>query len=160
MSKDKYDSEIEFNRLMARNKHLEKMVRWYKPPEEWENLRDGDTVIIDNSDSLHDGIKGKFLAHDWAISGYVRLVVVFPDGKHCYYLPTQVTKVYEEQKMKTRKEYLSMVMIFFLYVDEQKLFEYQTKQKQITLIHQTEIQLKIINQQKRKKTKNKSKCRG
>ncbi len=100
MSKDKYDLEIEFNRLMARNKHLEKMVSRYKQPEEWENLREGDTVIIDNSDSLHDGLKGKFLAHDWAIAGYVRLVVAFPDGKHCYYLPTQVIKVYEEIEQK------------------------------------------------------------
>jgi hypothetical protein len=100
MSKDKYDSEIEFNRLMARNKHLEKMVRWYKPAEEWEDLKEGDAVIIDNSDSLHDGMRGKFLAHDWAISGYVRLVVAFPDGKHCYYLPTQVVKVYEEEQIE------------------------------------------------------------
>jgi hypothetical protein len=102
MSKDKYDSEIEFNRLMARNKHLEKMVKWYKPAEEWENLKEGDAVIIDNSDSLHDGMRGKFLAHDWAISGYVRLVVAFPDGKHCYYLPTQVIKVYEEEQTEPK----------------------------------------------------------
>lgn len=97
MSQDKYDREIEFNRLMARNKHLEKMIARYKQPEEWENLREGDAVTIDNSDSLHDGQRGKFLAHDWAISGYVRLLVAFPDGKNCYYLPTQVARAYEEQ---------------------------------------------------------------
>lgn len=97
MSKDSYDLDIEFNRLMARNKHLEKMIKWYRPPEEWENLKEGDAVIINNSDSLHDGLRGEFLAHDWAIAGYVRLVVAFPDGKHCYYLPTQVVRVYEEQ---------------------------------------------------------------
>lgn len=90
------DNSIEFNRLMARNKHLEKMVSRYKQPEEWENLTEGDAVIIDNSDSLHDGQRGKFLAHDWAIAGYVRLVVVFPDGQHCYYLPTQVVRAYPE----------------------------------------------------------------
>jgi hypothetical protein len=100
MNKNKYDSEIEFNRLMTRNKHLEKMVSRYKPPEEWENLKEGDAVIIDNRDSLHDGMRGKFLAHDWAIAGYVRLVVAFPDGKHCYYLPTQVVKVYEEEQIE------------------------------------------------------------
>lgn len=99
-NKDKYNSEIEFNRLMERNKHLEKMVKWYKPPEEWENLKEGDTVIIENEDSLHDGMKGNFLAHDWAISGYVRLVVAFPDGKHCYYLPTQVVKVHKEEQIE------------------------------------------------------------
>lgn len=97
MSQDKYDQDIEFNRLMARNKHLEKIISRYKQAEEWENLREGDAVIIDNSDSLHDGQKGKFLAHDWAIAGYVSLLVIFPDGKHGYYLPTQVVRVYDEE---------------------------------------------------------------
>lgn len=98
MSQDKYDREIEFNRLMARNKHLEKIISRYKQVEEWENLREGDAIIIDNSDSLHNGQRGKFLAHDWAIAGYVRLFVAFPDGKNCYYLPTQVVRVYEEKE--------------------------------------------------------------
>lgn len=92
----KSEQSIEFNQLMARNKHLQKMVARYKQAEEWENLQKGDRVVIDNSDSLHDGKHGVFIAHEWFLSGYVQLLVEFPDGKHCNYLPTQVVKVYDE----------------------------------------------------------------
>lgn len=102
---------IEFNRLMARNKHLERMVTRYKQAEEWENLQKGDRVVIDNSDSLHDGKQGIFIAHEWFLSGYVQLFVEFPDGKHCNYLPTQVVKVYDkpiEPKPATTAEPLTV----------------------------------------------------
>lgn len=131
MSQDKYDREIEFNLLMARNKHLEKMVKWYKQPEEWEKLREGDAVRIDNSDSLHDGQRGKFLAHDWAIAGYVRLLVAFPDGKNCYYLPTQVVRVYEEPIAPTPQTTSEPAPVATPILEPQPTSEQQPEEKEI-----------------------------
>lgn len=90
------EEPLEFRLLMARLEHQKRLIARYKQPEEWENLEEGDPVVIDNSDSLHDGQRGSFIAHDWSVSGYVRLIVAFPDGKKCYYLPTQVARVYDE----------------------------------------------------------------
>jgi hypothetical protein len=90
------EEPLEFRLLMARLEHQKRMIARYKQSEEWENLQEGDPVIIDNRDSLHDGQRGSFIAHDWSVSGYVRLIVAFSDGKKCYYLPTQVALVYDE----------------------------------------------------------------
>lgn len=90
------DDSIEFRKCLARIKHLEKMVARYSQVEAWENFKEGDRVLVDNSDSKHDGMIGNFIGHDWSASGYVRLVVGFNDGYKCYYLPTQLTPVFDE----------------------------------------------------------------
>lgn len=86
----------EFKLLLARNQHLEKVVARYKQAEDWENFECGTKVYVSNSDSLHDGQIGKFLAHFWNPSGYVCLLVEFPDGKRCYYLPIHL-KLYRDE---------------------------------------------------------------
>jgi hypothetical protein len=91
------DKEQQIGReVLARIKHLERVVASYKKVSEWEMLQEGDAVVIDNSDSLHDGVKGIFRGHDWLEAGYVRLAVKFDDGKTCFYLPNQVRRVYPE----------------------------------------------------------------
>lgn len=102
---DKDDSDsFEFRRCLARIKHLEKVVARYSKIEAWENFNEGDRVMVDNSDSLHDGIVGKFIGHVWSASGYVRLAVEFPDGAKCYYLPTQLASVFDDLQPLTAED--------------------------------------------------------
>lgn len=86
MSKTRTD----FDYLMLRLKHLEKMVSSYGELEDWEKMRKGDPVVINNTDSLHHGRVGKFLAHEWSSSGFCELIVEFPTGNCCVYSPRQV----------------------------------------------------------------------
>lgn len=89
----------EFRRLNQQLEHLKKMVARYKQAEDWENLTFGDKVMIDNSDSIHDGAIGKFVSHQWSSSGYVCLLVEFEDDSRHHYLPIHLVKHYEIEKM-------------------------------------------------------------
>lgn len=80
----------DFDYLMLRLKHLEKMVSSYGELEDWEKMEKGDPVVINNTDSLHHGRAGKFLAHEWSSSGFCELIVEFPTGNCCVYSPRQV----------------------------------------------------------------------
>ena len=86
MSKTRTD----FDYLMLRLKHLEKMVSSYGELEDWEKMKKGDPVVINNTDSLHHGRVGKFLTHEWSSSGFCELIVEFPTGSCCVYSPRQV----------------------------------------------------------------------
>lgn len=104
------DDSIEFRKCLARIKHLEKMVARYSQIEAWENFKEGDRVMVDNSDSKHDGMIGRFIGHDWSASGYVRLVVGFNDGYKCYYLPTQLAPVFDEVEQMTVEDLKPIMM--------------------------------------------------
>lgn len=82
----------EFKRLNQQLEHLKRMVARYKQAEDWENFTSGDRVMVDNSDSTHDGAIGKFITHQWSSSGYVCLLVEFPDNSRHYYLPIHLLK--------------------------------------------------------------------
>lgn len=89
----------EFRRLNQQLEHLKRMVARYKQAEVWENLTFGDQVMIDNSDSIHDGEIGKFITHQWSSSGYVCLLVEFEDGSRHYYLPIHLAKHYDVEEI-------------------------------------------------------------
>jgi len=89
----------EFRRLNQQLEHLKKMVVRYKQAENWEKLTFSDRVMIDNSDSIHDGAIGKFITHQWSSSGFVCLLVEFEDGSRHYYLPIHLVKHFDVEKM-------------------------------------------------------------
>lgn len=89
----------EFRRLNQQVEHLKKVVARYRQTEDWENFFFEDRVMIDNSDSIHDGEIGKFITHQWSSSGYVCLLVEFEDGSRHYYLPLHVFKHCDVEKM-------------------------------------------------------------
>lgn len=105
------DDSIEFRKCLARIKHLEKMVARYSQVEAWENFKEGDRVLVDNSDSKHDGMIGNFIGHDWSASGYVRLVVGFNDGYKCYYLPSQLAPVFDDLEPMTVEDLRPIMML-------------------------------------------------
>lgn len=92
----------EFRLLNQQLEHLKKMVARYKQAEEWEKLNFGDKVMIDNSDSLHDGEIGKFITHQWSSSGFVCLLVEFDDGSRHYYLPIHLARHFEVEPMTAK----------------------------------------------------------
>ena len=103
MSKTRTD----FDYLMLRLKHLEKMVSSYGELENWEKIKKGDPVVINNTDSLHHGQVGKFLAHEWSSSGFCELIVEFPTGSCCVYSPRQVLVVVVESVAELVSEFVS-----------------------------------------------------
>lgn len=88
-----------FRRMQQQLEHLKRMVARYKQAEDWENFTFGDRVMIDNSDSVHDGAIGKFITHQWSSSGFVCLLVEFEDGSRHYYLPIHLVKHFDVEKM-------------------------------------------------------------
>lgn len=84
------ENRTELELLLARIKHLEKLVSAFGKLADWEMLKDGDSVVIDNPDSLSHGKIGKFRSHEWSSSGFCELIVQFSTGKSFAYSPTQV----------------------------------------------------------------------
>jgi hypothetical protein len=101
------ESEVERNQrdtidnLQRRCTHLERMVSSHLT-QDWEKFKQGDLVIIDNSDSEHDNQIGYFFSHNWRIGGWCELIVEFQPGELCCYLPSQVRRHFKDEQQPVK----------------------------------------------------------